>query len=117
MLAFVRCLLLAVAIFVSTPTTSDASDQPISNWLTLGQISERVKAALPPGTRLPAVENYFSKNRIGYGYSKKDSTVFAMVRNIWGGFPPVDKDAQIVVHLADNDTVQTIDVRAVFIGP
>ncbi len=85
--------------------------------MTLEQIEQAVKAALPRGTPLQDIDRYFADNHIEHGYYASTDQVFAMVHNVKGGFFPVSKDAQIIITLDKSGTLAKVEVKTVLTGP
>jgi hypothetical protein len=106
---------------ISTPLScaqnATRMDKKINNRMTLEQISETVKAALPSGSTLADIDKYFTDNHIEHSFYQKTNQVFAMVHNIKGGHWPVQKDAQIVITLDQAGTLANLEVKPVFTGP
>lgn len=89
----------------------------LSNWLTLEQIRERVSMALPRGSPLSVIDQYFAENKIEHSYYEKTNQVFARIDNIRGGQPPITKGAQIIITLDKSKALDSIEVKPVFTGP
>jgi hypothetical protein len=114
-------VLLVLALLMISPSSCAQNaahmDKKISNKLTLEQISEIIRIALPPGTTLAEVDKYFTDNNIEHGFSKNTNRILAMIHNIRGGHWPVQKDAQIIITFDQVGNLANIEVKPVFTGP
>jgi hypothetical protein len=89
----------------------------LSNWLTLPQISERVRADLQIGTPLPEIERYFASNQIGHSYVERTNELYAMIYRIWGSGLLIQRDAWIRIDLDKDRRLKGVKVELVATGP
>jgi hypothetical protein len=84
---------------------------------TIEQIEDRTRVALPRGTSLKKIDDYFTAQGIEHSLDQSGNRVYAIVPLLRGSFPPVQWDAQIILFLDRNDTLDTIEVRRIGTGP
>ena len=86
--------------------------------MTLEQIVQAVRTALPQGVSLAEIDQYLTENHVERSFLQiNESHIFAAVRDIKGGIFPVSKDAQIIVTLDKSERLATIEVKPIFTGP
>lgn len=89
----------------------------LNNWLTLQQISERVRADLPVGAPLSEIERYFESSQVEHSYVERTNEVYAMIHRIWGGGFLIQRDAWIRIELDKDRKLKDVKVEPVSTGP
>jgi hypothetical protein len=89
----------------------------IESSMTLEQIADAARTALPQGVSLAEINQYLTENHVEHSFYKSTNPIFAAVRDIKGGIFLVSKDAQIIVTLDKSERLATIDVKPIFTGP
>jgi hypothetical protein len=89
----------------------------IESSMTLEQIADAARTALPQGMSLAEIDKYLTENHVEHGFYKSTNQIFAAIRDIRGGFFPVSKDAQIIITLDNSERLATIEVKPILTGP
>ncbi len=85
--------------------------------MSIEKIDHSVRTALPEGTPVEKVLEFFSQNNVEHSYHAPTKRVYAIIRHIRGSFPPVGKSAQIFITIDEEDRVSLVEIRPVFTGP
>jgi hypothetical protein len=89
----------------------------IESSMTLEEIADAARTALPQGVSLAEINQYLTENHVEHSFYKPTNQIFAAIRDIRGGFFPVSKDAQIIITLDNSERLATTEVKSILTGP